>query len=166
MRGFARNNSHASASAVDSGSTLETAIVANLAAAVVVVGANDGEIIYTNPCWDRMFGYGPGELLGRHVAVVNAAADVTPEARAQAIFEALARDGVWNGEVLNVRKDGSRFWTASSISALDDAGNGPAWIALQTDITGRMMADESLAASEERYRRVFKSSPAALAMVD
>src|SRR5215203_3538731 len=131
MRGFARNNSHSPASAAEDASRLEAAIVANMAAGIVLVDGENGEIIYTNDCWDRMFGYGRGELLGRHVAVVNAATDETPEARSQEIFDALARDGVWTGEVLNVRKDGSRFWTASSISALEYEGRGPTWIALQ-----------------------------------
>src|SRR5829696_9219945 len=141
MRGFARNNSHSPASAAEDASRLEAAIVANMAAGIVLVDGENGEIIYTNDCWDRMFGYEPGELLGSHVAVVNAATDETPEARAQAIFDALARDGVWSGEVLNVRKDGSRFWTASSISRLEQADGTPAWIAVQNDITDRMAAD-------------------------
>jgi len=151
---------------VADGFGLETAVLANLAVGVVLVGAENGEMIYTNDCWDRMFGYEPGELLGSHVAVVNAATDETPEARAQAIFDALARDGVWSGEVLNVRKDGSRFWTASSISRLEQADSTPAWIAVQTDITDRMAADDLLAESEQRYRRLFDASPAALAMID
>ncbi len=140
--------------------------MASLAAGLVLVGADNGEIIYTNDCWDRMFGYEQGELVGRHVALVNAATDQTPESRSQEIFDALAREGAWNGEVLNVRKDGTRFWTGCSISAVEQAGQGPAWLAVQTDITDRLAADDRLAESEQRYRRLFDSSPAALAMID
>jgi PAS domain S-box-containing protein len=166
VRGFLRNNSPPQPAIAEDGKGLESALLANVAAGVIVVDAENGEIIYTNACWDRMFGYAAGDLLGRHVAVVNAATDETPESRSQAIFEALASDGAWSGEVLNVRKDGSRFWTSSSISKLEQAGRRPAWLTVQTDITARRASQQQLADSERGYRRLFESSPAALAMID
>lgn len=166
MRHFPRNNGPVPSPEAGAGTTLESAIAAGLAVGVVVVGADTGKIIYTNECWDRMFGYDRGELLGHHVAVVNAATDVPPEARAREIFGALSRDGAWSGEVHNVRKDGTRFWTSCNVSPLEHDGSGPAWVTVQIDITGRVTADDRLADAEQRYRRLFESSPAALALID
>jgi PAS domain S-box-containing protein len=167
VRGFLRDSSAPPQPAIaEDGKGLESAVLANVAAGVTVVDAENGEIIYTNACWDRMFGYAAGELLGRHIAVVNAATDETPESRSRAIFDALARDGAWSGEMHNVRKDGSLFRTSCSISSLERDGHRPAWITVQTDITDRRAAQDRLLDSERRYRRLFETSPAALAMID
>ena len=37
----------------------------------VAVTDQRGDIIYTNPALDAMFGYEPGELLGRHSNILN-----------------------------------------------------------------------------------------------
>jgi PAS domain S-box-containing protein len=147
------------------GAQLDSSVVANLGAAVALVSADDGEIVSTNDRWDLMFGYERNELLGRHVSVVNAATDETPEARAEQIFDALERDGVWSGEVHNVRKDGSHFWTSANVSRFDHPEHGRVLLSVSSDITGRRAAEDRLRESERTYRRVFESSPAALALL-
>src|SRR5215212_4404786 len=67
---------------------LQSAVVANIGAGVALVRARDGLIVYSNEQWDLMFGYRSGELVGRHISVVNAPTDQMPEERTQAIFEA------------------------------------------------------------------------------
>src|SRR3954451_6973686 len=42
-------------------SELGNAVAANIAVGVGMVRADDGDIVYTNEQWDRLFGYGPGE---------------------------------------------------------------------------------------------------------
>ena len=140
--------------------------LANIGAGVALVRADDGEIVYTNDRWDTMFGYEPGELLGRHISVVNAATDQTPAARAQEIYGALRRDGMWSGDVHNVRKDQSDFWSSCNVSRFDHPEHGPVWLAVNTDITTRRAADRRLRESERSYRRVFDASPAPLALID
>jgi PAS domain S-box-containing protein len=144
---------------------VDQGLVANLAAAVALIAADDGEIVYTNVRWDQTFGYDRHELRGRHIAVVNAATDETPEARARQIFEALARDGVWDGEVHNVRKDGSHFWSHCNVSRFDHPAHGPVWLSVHMDVTAQRAAHQRLLATEQRYRRVFDMSPAPLALL-
>jgi PAS domain S-box-containing protein len=143
-----------------------TDLVANLSAGVALVLAKDGEIVYTNNRWDSMFGYARGELLGRHISVVNAATDQTPQDRAHEIMDALERYGTWSGEVRNSRKDGSDFWAACNVSRFDHPDHGVVWLSVNTDITARHAAEQELRRSEESYRRLFESSPAALALVE
>ena len=144
---------------------LQSAVVANTGAGVALVRADDGDIVYANRQWERLFGYEPDELIARHISVVNAPTDQTPEQRAQEIFSALERTGVWSGEVHNVRKDGSRFWTSCSISRFKHPDHGTVWISINTDITRRKVADDALRHSEERFRTAFEAGPVGIALV-
>lgn len=51
---------------------LQSEILQNIMEAVYLIRASDGVIVYTNPSFERLFGYGPGEMIGTHVSVVNA----------------------------------------------------------------------------------------------
>jgi PAS domain S-box-containing protein len=144
---------------------LETAVLANLSAGVALVRATDGDIVYANEQWDRMFGYADGELLGRHISVVNAATDQGPRERALEIFRALGDEGTWRGAVHNVRKDGTHFWTSCSVSRFDHPSHGQVWLSVNTDITAHKAEDDRLRQAELTYRRLFDSNPAALALV-
>lgn len=68
---------------------------------VTDVNAN---IIYTNPAFDVMFGYAPGELIGKHVSILNA--DPPEETRqiVSEVIESLNEMGFWVGEFQNVKK--------------------------------------------------------------
>jgi PAS domain S-box-containing protein len=145
---------------------LTAALMEHLPAAVALVSADDGDIVYVNPQWERLFGYERGELVGRHISVVNAPTDQTPEQRAQEIFTALERAGVWSGEVHNVRKDGTRFWTWCSVSAFEHPNHGRVWISANTDITRRKAREDALRDTEERFRTAFEGAPVGIAMVD
>jgi PAS domain S-box-containing protein len=144
---------------------LGSAIAANIALGVSMVSAVDGDIVYANAQWERLFGYGPGELIGRHISVVNVPTTMSPEERAQEIFAALERDGVWGGELHNVRKDGTMFWTYANISRFEHPEHGTVWITASTDITDRKAGDSALHSAAERFRAVFEDAPMGIALV-
>jgi PAS domain S-box-containing protein len=117
----------------------------------VSVSDEAGVIVYTNPAEDRMFGYAPGELVGRHVSVQNA---YPPEENARRVAEVIAElraRGSWEGEWLNRRKDGTPFVTRARITALELDGR-PHWVCVQEDVTERRAAEAAMRESEARYR--------------
>ena len=144
---------------------LGNAVAANIALGVSMVRAADGEIVYANEQWERLFGYEVGELIGKHISVVNAPTNVSPEERAQEIFNALDRGGTWAGEFENVRKDGTRLWTYGSISRFEHPEHGTVWITASTDITDRKAGDSALHDAAERFRLVFEDAPIGIALV-
>jgi len=76
-----------------------------------------GFITFTNPAFDRMFGYGQGELIGKQASTLRIGGDT--DARTDpSIVAALQRTGTWNGEFRNRAKDGSEFQTSAHISLL------------------------------------------------
>ena len=122
----------------------------------VTVANEYGTIVYTNPTTDRMFGYGAGELAGRHITVLT-----TYPARENAIIAAvgvdrLRADGYWEGEWRNVRKDGSTFVTQTRITTLDVDGR-PHWFCVQQDVTERHRAEHRKAFLEEAIRLLNES---------
>jgi PAS domain S-box-containing protein len=146
-------------------SELGNAIAANIAVGVSMVRAADGEIVYANEQWERLFGYESDELIGKHISVVNAPTSVTPEERAQEIFDALERGDTWSGEFENIRKDGTRLWTYGSISRFEHPEHGTVWITASADITDRKAGDRALHDAAERFRLVFEDAPIGIALV-
>jgi PAS domain S-box-containing protein len=137
---------------------LQAAMVKDLSEGVYLIRARDGAIVYANPRLEALFGYGPGELMGRHVSVVNANAEQSPEETAREIALVLERTGEWHGEIQNVRKDGTRLWCSASVSAFDHPDHGRVWISIHQDITAHKQAEEALQESEERYRSLVDGS--------
>lgn len=143
----------------------QSAIAEHLAEAVVLIRAQDGEILYANETAGSMFGYPRDELVGEPIARLNAPTDEAPAARAAEILDGLAHDGVWSGELEHVRKDGSVFWCSVSVSPFEHPEHGTVWASVHTDVTARRAADELLRTSEERFRGAFADSPLGIALL-
>ena len=100
----------------------------------VCVVDEGGMIRHTNPAMEVMFGFGPGELIGRHVATLNI---YTPEENARIVAEVIRRlqgEGAYFGEFSNRKKDGTPFTTYARITAIEQEGK-TYWVSVQEDIT-------------------------------
>ena len=122
-------------------------------------------IVYTNPSWDRMFGYPSHTLEGRHISEVTAAAEQTPEERAREVAAMLAHDGSWQGRAQFVRKGGSAFWCEVSVSEFDDPEHGRVWIISGRDVTARRETENQHHAAVDRMQVAFERSPAPTVLV-
>lgn len=116
-------------------------IMIHMAEAVYLVRLEDGIIVYTNSIFEKMFGYDPGEMIGQHVAIVNAATGKDAQETAREIMEIIREKGLWKGEVQNVKKDGTPFWCYANVSVFDHSKYGQVFIALHTDISDRKRAE-------------------------
>jgi len=136
---------------------LQAEIIANMSEGVYIIRASDGVIVYTNPKFEEIFGYGPGEMVGKHVSIVNAPTEKSPEETASEIIEVIRRTGEWHGEVNNIKKDGTPFWCSASVSTFTHPEYGKVWIAIHTDITERKQTEEKLRGSEEQTKAIFEN---------
>lgn len=134
-------------------------ILNNVTEGIFLVRASDGLIVFTNPQFDKMFGYENGELLGKHVNVINATGEKSPEDTANGIIEELEETGMWSGEILHVKKDGTTFWAGAKVSTLFHPEFGRVWVSAHEDITERKQAEDSLKESELRLRTIIEQSP-------
>ncbi len=122
----------------------QSEIMTNMAEGVYLVGEDDGIIVYTNPKFEKMFGYAPKEMIGKHVSIVNAPTDKNPKETAEEIMGILNKTGTWQGEVYNIKKDGTSFWCNANVSVFDHAKYGKVLVSVHTDIFERKQAEEML----------------------
>lgn len=141
----------------------QTRVLESMAEGVMVTDA-DGKIIYSNPAFDTMFGYQPGELIGQPASRLNDFSAAEGLRFAQEMVEQLKTKRILSGEVRNRRKDGTPFYTQARISALEIAGK-KCWVAVQEDITERRQVEAALRQSEASYRIVTEGSLAGVYMI-
>lgn len=137
---------------------LQSEMVQNMAEGVVLVRVSDGIIVYANPRFENMFGYDPGELVGRHISMVNASGVKSPRAMADEIISYLKKTGVWSGELPNLRKDGTTFWCHATISTFDHPQYGPVWVSVHLDITAQKHAEEELRHREHDFSTLVENA--------
>jgi PAS domain S-box-containing protein len=77
----------------------------------------------------------------------------------------MRRSGVWRGEILHKRKDGTLFWCAVTVSRFQHPRFGGVGISVHQDITELKQAQETLRASEERFRGIFEQGPIGVALL-
>lgn len=128
---------------------IQSGILAAISDGVNIVGP-DGTILFTNHAFDAMLGYADGELLGRHIAIVNADQGQSPQAVARAIIDHVKSFGRWSGDILNRRKDGTTLRTEADVAARELGPWGTVLVSVQRDVTIRRQLDDKLRESEER----------------
>jgi PAS domain S-box-containing protein len=139
---------------------LQGLIAGNMAEGVCLVRASDSAIVYANPEFEHMLGYGPGELDGRDVSVVNYAdGGISGAEVARDIAARLERSGEATYEVQNRTKDGSPIWCRAHTSMFDHPEHGRVWVAVHEDVSERKHA-------EERFRELHESAPDAMVIVN
>jgi PAS domain S-box-containing protein len=142
----------------------ESAVVGNLAEAVVVIRARDGSILYANASTERLFGHRAEELVGRHASCLSVTSDEPPGRRTREIAAAVASGQVWSGDVQGRRSDGTRIWTSLRVSGLEHPVHGPVWICLHAEAAPRLAAEEAAREAETRFRAVFEHVPVAMVL--
>lgn len=115
---------------------------------ISITDKNDN-IIFVNEAFIRTFGYTEEELLGKNIKIVRPEDAETIE-QFKDILPATISGG-WKGEIINQRKDGTKFPVLLSTSVIkDDIGNPIALIGISTDITEMNKAREELLHAKEQ----------------
>lgn len=121
---------------------LHAAMMDNVAEGVYLIGLDDLLIKWTNEKFTRMFGYDPGEMIGKQVDIVNAPTErISTETRIS-IVDVLKKTGEWHGEVKNIKRDGTHFWCYANVSLFDHPEYGKVIVSVHSDITKRKQAEE------------------------
>lgn len=145
---------------------MERAIAAS-SNGIVLTDANqpDNPVIYANPAFEAMTGYPVEEVIGRNCRFlqgVNTDPSVLNELRT-----ALQEQRDCHITVQNYRKDGTPFWNELYVAPVFDAeGYLTHFVGIQTDITERKCAEETLRDQEEQYRRIVETATEGIWVLD
>ena len=138
---------------------LEKAIAASSNGVVISdMLAADQPIIYCNPAFEQLTGYGPSDIIGRNCKFLQG--PDTDQTEVDKI-RACIREGKDGRVVLkNYRQDGTPFWNELSISPVrDHSGQVTHFIGVQKDITARKQAEAALRQTEARFQRLAANVP-------
>lgn len=124
-----------------------------------------GVIEYVNPYFTELSGYTADEIMGKTPHLLQPAD--APAALYEDLWPTLSAGRQWHGEFRNRKKNGDDFWELATISPIiDDTGVITHLVEIKEDITVRKLMEESLRASEERYRMLVDNQTDLIIRVD
>ncbi len=117
---------------------LSGTVLAGISDGVVITNAVP-EILQVNEAFTRLTGYTEDEVRGHNPSVLKSGVQATAFYRA--LWENLLRDGCWQGEITNRRKDGQLLTEWLSISSIRDAqGELSNFVGIFSDLSERKEA--------------------------
>lgn len=142
-------------------------LLANLSEGIILIKSETLIIIETNQRYDEMFGYLPGELIGKHVSALNASDENLKFIEtARLITNAINKKGKWKGIVHNIKKDGTLFWTELSIILSEHPKYGKVQVAIQMDVTDQIEAQKELLENEQRQAAMIANISDVIGIID
>lgn len=119
---------------------LRNAALEATANGIVITDAN-GTILWVNPAFGELTGYSREEAAGRNPRILKSG--VQTEVFYRQMWETITAGGVWRGELLNRRKDGSLYLEEMTITPVRGAkGSIEHFVAVKQDTTARHRQEE------------------------
>lgn len=109
----------------------------------IVITDPDGNIEYANPRFEKTTGYSLAEAAGKNPRILKSGRQSREYYRQ--MWKTISAGGVWEGEFLNKRKDGSLYWEYATVAPITDQ-NGVItnYVAIKEDVTERKSVEEQL----------------------
>jgi len=115
---------------------------------LIVITDLQGNIEYVNPYFEEITGYTLQEVLGKNPSFLSSGE--LKQRDYELLWETISSNKTWEGEFLNVKKDGSVYWEKAKIRSIVDKNNNPThYIAIKEDITEKKDIERKLKHSLE-----------------
>ncbi|MFO7864033.1 MAG: PAS domain-containing protein, partial [Salinivirgaceae bacterium] len=109
----------------------------------IMITNKNGEIEYVNTAFETISGYTKQEVLGKNPRFLKTGH--TSSAEYEELWRTISSGKVWQGQMLNKRKNGTTYWEESTISpVLDDSGKIDTYIAIKEDVTEKRKLKEEM----------------------
>ncbi len=109
----------------------------------IVITDLKGKIEFVNPTFCKKTGYSYAEAIGQNPRILKSG--YQKKEFYKNLWATISSGKVWQGEMLNKRKNGDLYWEFATISPIkDEAGKNTHYLAIKEDITERKQALEEL----------------------
>jgi diguanylate cyclase (GGDEF)-like protein/PAS domain S-box-containing protein len=129
------------------------------AANAIMITNYEGTIVWVNPAFTSMTGYSKEEVLGKNPRLLKSGEQ--PESYYAELWSTISSGKVWNGEIVNQRKDGTTYTEEMTITPVTRDVSNPAnryFVAIKQDVTERKHIERALRQAEENYRAIFEDA--------
>ena len=136
---------------------LQSAVLQATANSIVITD-DQGTILWTNPAFSQLTGYGSEEVLGKNPRLLKSGKQ--DSALYTNMWATITSGNVWHGEVVNRKKDGSLYNEEMTITPVYISNGGIThYVAVKQDVTLRRVAEAALRQAEMQYRFLFENNP-------
>ncbi len=116
---------------------------------VIMMTDHEGNILYTNPAFQRLYGYEEGEVLGQNPRILKSG--LMPQGYFASFWQKILAGDHVRAEHINRTKSGSTVCVATSVSPLlSVSGQITGFVAVQKDITAFKKAEEERQTLEQQ----------------
>ena len=124
----------------------------------IVITDVSATIQYINPAFTRMTGYSATEVLGQNMRLLKSGCQEFAYYRE--LWRTILSGEVWQGELINRRKEGTLYTAEMSITPVrDPSGTITNFIAITQDVTERRATEAALHSSKRRLEDVQRIAP-------
>jgi len=130
------------------------------AANAIVITDFHGTILWVNHAFTTMTGYSKEEVLGKNPRLLKSGAQ--PEAYYAKLWSTISSGKVWQGEIVNRRKDETTYTEEMTITPIAQNVGQANWshfIAIKQDITERKRAEEELYRALQMLQTILNTIP-------
>jgi len=115
----------------------------------IVITDLEGNIEFVNPAFTRITGYTAAEALGQNPRVLKSGEH--PPELYQDLWDTISHGNVWQGEMVNRKKNGEMYWETATISPVQNSdGAITHYLAVKEDITARKQTEAALAQEQQK----------------
>ncbi len=123
-------------------------------------------ILAVNPAFSQITGYTPEEVRGKD-PVLLLSAELADKDSNNGIWALLQQNGVWQGELVNLHKDGHSYDLELSVSASrDNSGIAQNFIVIGNDISKRKRAEQALKLENEKNLALLRNASDGIHILD
>ena len=118
------------------------------AAEAVVITDAMGTIEYVNPAFEKITGYSSREAIGQNPRILKSG--VQGDEFYRTLWETISQGGIWQGRMVNRKKDGTHFTEEATISPVRNAeGTIATYVAVKRNITDQLALEAQLLQSQK-----------------
>lgn len=130
----------------------------------IVITDKDGLTVWANESIERLIGYKRSEIFQKNMRLLKS--NMHDDNFYKNLWETITKGDVWQGEVINKRKDNSLYNEEMTITPIKDyKGEITNFVAIKSDITDRKKAEKELIEAKENAERADKLKGEFLAQI-